>query len=139
MGLESNENTQDWDREDFHNFFAKGAQSIYNLFNLLDNRWKSELLCLVSSRLFKTKHLDLNASEEPIYALGVFLSDAHKDAAIKKNFLRPFKISGRQKAFPRAEKEIVKILNNNNNNNLSKLTFVCSVYEAPKFFAEEDN
>ena len=119
------------------------------MFNLLEkfervsglriNQSKSELLWLGQSRLRKDKILNLNLSEKPIYALGIYFS-YNDELATEKNFYdklvslkkilniwlsRDISIYGKI--------NIVKTLA------LSKLTFVCSVLDTPDGFTEEVN
>ena len=129
--------------------FVKDDQSIYNLFNLLNNfervsglrinQSKSELLWLGSSRHRKDKILNLKLSDEPIYALGIYFS-YNEEVATKKNFYdklgalnKILNIWSARDISTYGRINIVKTLA------LSKLTFVCSVLETPENFTEEVN
>ena len=128
---------------------VKDVPSIYSLFDLLAlfencsglriNQSKSELLWLGSARHQNDTILNLNQSDEPILALGVYFSYNDKLAA-KRNFfdkLDPLKkvlnIWSARDLSIYGRINIVKTLA------LSKLTFVCSVLETPPMFSEEVN
>ena len=119
------------------------------MFNLLEkfervsglriNQSKSELLWLGQSRLRKDKILNLNLSEKPIYALGIYFS-YNDELATEKNFYdklvslkKILNIWSSRDISIYGKINIVKTLA------LSKLTFVCSVLDTPDAFTEEVN
>ena len=124
--------------------FVKDDQSIKHLFNLLEkfervsglriNQSKSELLCLR-----KDKILNLNLSEKPIYALGIYFSYNDELATEKIFYDKLVSLKKILNIWSSRDISIYGKINIVKTLALSKLTFVCSVLDTPDGFTEEVN
>ena len=124
-------------------------RSVHRLFDLLQqfencsglriNQGKSEILWLGSLRQRKDSILNLNLSDETVYALAVYFS-YDEELATKRNFFEKLpklkkilNIWSSRGISIYGQVNIVKTLA------ISKLTFFCSVLDAPKGFTDEVN
>ena len=114
------------------------SESVTQLFELLGlfercsglkiNESKSELLWLGSWRHRKDKALNLQISEEPVYALGVHFS-YERDAVLQRNFWD--KLISSKKS--QRDISVFGKINLVKSVALSKLVFICSIMETPIF------
>ena len=125
------------------------SESVMQLFELLGlfercfglkiNESKSELLWLGSWRHRKDKILNLQISEEHVYALGVHFA-YERDTVLQRNFWdklislkKILNIWSQRDIYVYGKINLVKSLA------LSKLVFICSVMETSKLFVDEVN
>ena len=125
------------------------SESVTQLFKLLGlfercsglkiNESKSELLWLGSWRHRKDKILNLQISEEPVYALGVH-SAYERDAALQRNFWdKLISLKKLLNTWSQRDISVYSKINLVKSLALSKLVFICSVMETPIFFVDEVN
>ena len=103
------------------------------------NQSKLELLWLGQSRLRKDKILNLNLSEKPIYALGIYFSHNNELATEKIFYDKLVSLKKILNIWSSRDISIYGKINIVKTLALSKLTFVCSVLDTPDGFMEEVN
>ena len=125
------------------------SESILHLFDLLSqfekrsglriNESKSELLWMGSGRFRKDKIRNLKLNEEPILALGVYVSYDDKLAAQNNFFDKLASLKKTLNIWSSRDISIYGRINIVKTLALSKLTFVCSVLDTPDSFTGEVN
>ena len=103
------------------------------------NESKSELLWLGSWRHRKDKILNLQTSEEPVYALGAHFA-CERDTVLQRNFWdKLISLKKLLNIWSQRDISVYGKINLVKSLALSKLVFICSVMETPKLFVDEVN
>ena len=112
-------------------------QQFENCSGLRINQGKYEILWLGSLRQRKYSILNLNLSDETVYALGVYFS-YDEELATKRNFFEKLpKLKKILNIWSSRDISIYGRVNKVKTLAISKLTFICSVLDAPKGFTDE--
>ena len=125
------------------------SESVTQLFELLGlfercsglkiNESKSELLWLGSWRHRKDKILNLQISEEPVYALGVHFA-YERDEVLQRNFWdKLISLKKLLNIWSQRDISVYGRINLVKSLALCKLVFICRVMETPKLFVDEVN
>ena len=129
--------------------FVKDIRSAYRLFDLLQqfencsglriNQGKSEILWLGLLRQRKDSILNLKLSDKTVYALGVYFSYDEELATKREFFEKMPKLKQILNVWSSRDISIYGRVNIVKTLAISKLTFICSVLDAPKGFTDEVN